>query len=316
MANYVTIGTLAPPPPPIPPDMDLEKAVEEVIEFWRLYVSRVLPDKVDLILLPEACDRPAKAGWTKERLKEYFEARGDKVKDFFVEVAAENACYVAYSAKRQAEDGTWRNSTTLIDRTGGVAGIYNKNHVTLTEFEEGGCLYGKRAPLIGCDFGKVACAICFDLNYDLLRNKYVKAKPDLILFSSMYHGGLMQAYWAYSCRAHFAAAVPGRPSAILSPTGETLATTTNYTHYATATVNLDCALAHLDFNAGKLVELKAKYGRGVKISDPGHLGSVLVSSETEEATVGQMFEEFGLERLDDYFARCLAHRDEPGHIEA
>jgi len=77
---------------------------------------------------------------------------------------------------------------------------------TLPETESG-ILYGREAPVFDCDFGRVAFAICFDLNFDELRLKYVKAKPDLIVFSSVYHGGLMQAYWAYSCRAHFIGAV-------------------------------------------------------------------------------------------------------------
>ena len=74
---------------------------------------------------------------------------------------------------------------------------------------EKGSLCGKDAPVFECDFGRVAFAICFDLNFDELRLKYVKAKPDLIIFSSMYHGGLMQAYWAYSCRAYFVGAIAG-----------------------------------------------------------------------------------------------------------
>ena len=30
------------------------------------------------------------------------------------EVAAENNCYIAYSAAREMPDGTWRNSTQII----------------------------------------------------------------------------------------------------------------------------------------------------------------------------------------------------------
>ena len=188
------------------------------------------------------------------------------------------------------KDGSWRNSSVMLDRTGNIAGIYNKNHVVIEETTKAGILCGRDAPIIDCDFGRVAFAICFDLNFDELRLKYVKAKPDLIIFSSMYHGGLMQAYWAYSCRCHFVGAIAG------------------------ANVNLDCALVHLDYNWERLRKLKAKYGPKVKITDPGCLGAVLVSSEDEKISVEEMVKEFEIELLDDYMARALAHRHKPGNM--
>jgi hypothetical protein len=200
-------------------------------------------------------------------------------------------------------DGSLRNSSVMLDRKGNVAGIYNKNHVTMGENIQSGILYGSHAPVIDCDFGRVAFAICFDLNFDRLRLKYAKDKPDLIIFSSVYHGGLMQAYWAYSCRCHFVSAVAGLPCQIYDPLGELVASSTNYFDFVTTTVNLDCRLAHLDYNWGRLRKMKEKYGTKVKIKDPGHLGSVLIS------------EEFDIELLDDYFKRALEHRLAPGNME-
>jgi hypothetical protein len=182
---------------------------------------------------------------------------------------------------------------------------------------EKGILCGKDAPVIDCDFGRVAMAICFDLNFDQLRLKYAKSKPDLIIFTSMYHGGLMQACWAYSCRSHFVGAIAGRgtPSEIRNPLGKVVASSTNYFDYAVATVNLDCALVHLDYNWERLRRLKAKYGPKVEITDPGYLGSVLVTSEHPTISADEMIKEFEIELLDDYFARSLAYRLKPGHME-
>jgi len=223
---------------------------------------------------------------------------------------------MVYSAKRELPDGTWRNSSVLIDRKGEVAGIYNKNHPTIGEME-GGILCGSETPVIECDFGRVAMAICFDLNFDEIRLKYAKAKPDLIIFSSMYHGGLMQPYWAYSCRSHFVGAIAGKGtrSEIYNPLGQVVASNTNYFDFAVATVNLDCELVHLDYNWQRLRKLKAKYGPKVTINDPGCLGAVLVSSEHETISVDEMIKEFEIELLDDYFARSLEHRHKPGNME-
>jgi 1-phosphofructokinase family hexose kinase len=183
------------------PSRDLKLETDRMIDSWNRLLSRVLPEKPDLIVLPEACDRYH--NYPLSRRLEYYEVRGDRLLRFFKEKAYENSCYIAYSAVRKLEDGTYRNTTQLIDRKGEIAGLYNKNHPTIGETEDGKILPGKDARVIPCDFGKVACAICFDLNFDPLWEKYKPQKPDIVLFSSAYHGGLMQNYRAYQLRSYF-----------------------------------------------------------------------------------------------------------------
>lgn len=316
MANYVKISCLTAPLCPVDPKVDLQVAVDKVISYWREKLKQVLPDNPDLIVLPECCDRPDVTLYPAERRQEYYRHRKDQVRDFFAGVAKEHRCYIAYAAVREMEDGTFRNCIQLIDRAGMVVGVYNKNHLVMAEHDKYGVLYGKEVPIIETDFGRVACAICFDLNFEELRLQYAQAKPDLILFSSAYHGGLMQNYWAYSCRAHFAASVyPKSPSSILSPVGSVIGSSTNYFQFVTSTVNLDCQVIHLDLNRTKFNAIKEKYGAKVKIYDPGQLGAVMISSESEDFTIKDIVNEFELELLDDYMSRSLAHRHAPGHIE-
>lgn len=312
MANYVTISAIGPRPVAEKPGTD-QAAVDRMIAFWRAELDQVLPDRPDLIVLPEACDRYL-AHSLAERLA-YYRTRGDQLGDFFASVARNRRCHIAYSAVREMPDGTWRNSTQILGRDGHVLGIYNKNHPVVTETTQGGILCGRDAPLIECDFGKVGCAICFDLNFDEIRQKYAQSRPDLLVFSSMYHGGLMQSYWAYSCRAHMVTAVAGPPSAILSPVGTVLASTTNYFDFVTARVNLDCKVAHLDFNWEKLAAMKAKFGPKVSVYDPGYLGAVLIASESDERSIDDLVAEFEIELLDDYWVRSLAHHHDPENIE-
>ena len=193
--GFVKIATIGPSPISVNENTEPQKVVEQMIAHWRGRFAQVLPDRPDLIVVPEACDRPS--GFSLKKRLEYYRIRKNQVRDFFAKTAKENNCYIVYSAAREMEDGTWRNSSVLLNRKGNVAGIYNKNHVVIEETTKAGILCGRDAPVIECDFGRVAFAICFDLNFDELRLKYIKDKPDLIIFSSMYHGGLMQPYWAY-----------------------------------------------------------------------------------------------------------------------
>ncbi len=308
-SNYVKVAVIG-KVPRVDKHQDAQKIVDQVIEYWKKELEQVLPDKPDLIVLTEACDRPA--GMSTEEQFNYFRARKDRVRDYFASVAKENHCYIAFGMKRQAADGTWYNSSYVIDRKGNDAGIYNKNFPTVGEMEAG-IKAGDEVPLIRCDFGTVACAICFDLNFQELLEKFQKIQPDIILFSSMYHGGLIQGYWAYTSRSFFVGSIGGgsTPSEIRNPLGEVIASSTNYFDFVVANINLDSRLVHLDGNWEKLTRLKEKYGNGVTITDPGEVGAVLVTSEDDNVSVNQMIDEFKIELLDDYFNRSRQARKQP-----
>lgn len=305
--RWVTVSALGPMPPRAEKGEDPERALRRMMDHWKAQIGQVLPDRPDLIALPEACDRYEEHDG--EERAAYYRNRGERMLAFFAETARENRCHIAYCAARELPDGTWRNSTRILDRTGAVAGTYDKNFLVREEATEHGMVCGRDSPAIECDFGRLSCAICFDLNYDGILERTRRNAPDLIVFSSMYHGGLMQAYWAYRCRSYFIGAVArGLPCAVLDPMGRAVAQGTNYFHRVTARINLDRCMAHLDYNRERLEALKAAYGRGVSISDPGYLGSVLIGSETEGLSAVEMAREFGIELLDDYFRRIVEWR--------
>ena len=308
------IATIGAPSPHLDLDQEPQELVNEMIEFWGNELAPVLPDKPDLIVLPEVCDRPA--GMNIDLQLKYFKVRGDQVMEYFKTVARDNECYIAFGAKHQVEDGSWRNSCILLDRKGNINGRYNKNFPTIGEMEAG-IKAGKEAPVFQCDFGRVACAICFDLNFDELRIRYAEQKPDIIVFPSMYHGGLVQSSWAYSCRAYFVSsiAIASLRSEIRNPMGKVVATSTNYFHYTVGTINLDYCLAHLDNNWAKLRAMKEKFGEDVTISDPSEIGSVLLTSEHETISIDEMVKEFEITLLDEYLDNSRAYRYKPGIME-
>lgn len=298
--RWITVATIGNAPASIK-SKNKQDLVDHVIQFWKGELKQVLPDKPDLIVLPEFCDLSGEGD-------EYLSVRKNQVLDYFASVAMKNHCYIAFGMKRLDDQGLWRNSCVVLDRDGGIAGIYDKNYPTIMEME-GGIKASNIAKLVKCDFGMVAVAICYDLNFDELRLHYAKEKPDLILFSSMYHGGVVQNMWAYTCRSYFVGSVYRMtPSEIRNPMGDPVASSTNYFDYAVARINLDCRLVHLDYNREKLTALKEKYGPSVSISDPGKLASVLVTSEDKNVTADQMIKEFGIELLDDYLQRARDFR--------
>lgn len=305
-AKNVKVATIGVRTPVLDKSMGYQRMVDRMIQFWKREIAHVLPDKPDLIILQENCDFPW--GLSQDEKNAYIEVRKNQIQDFFASVAREHQCYLLFGTRR-VSDGVLRNSGILIDRSGNIAGIYDKNYPTIGEMEAG-IVPSNDVPIFQTDFGKVAIAICFDLNYDDHLKRYIELDPDIVLFPSAYHGGFVQSIWAYSCRSYFAGAISsvGRNSEILNPLGEIIASSTNYVNYAITNINLDYKLVHLDYNRSRLAKLKQKYGRNVHIHDPGGLGVVMVSSNHDNVPVVQMLEEFEVEILDDYFDRSIDAR--------
>lgn len=313
MARNVKISVISQPTIQLPDSSDPEKQVQQMWNYLRGHIEQVLPDKPDLIVLPEACDRFL--GMSFAERKAYYRYRGNRIRDMLSDLAREQKCYIAYSAIRylpeeESSGLPFRNSTQIIDRSGNVVGIYDKNHIMPRELELADVAYGTQAPVFDLDFGRVCCAICFDLNYLELMQRYSVQKPELILFQSMYHGGFVQKEWAYNCRAYFASAVADDLSNILSPLGSTVATTTNYVRHVTKTINLDYVMAHFDDNWEKFDAAKQKYGSLLRLEEPGHVGSLIMTYEGHDTTATDIAKEFGIVLLDDYLDLCRAHRRE------
>lgn len=299
MANVIRVASLGPNCPQENPAPN-QVAVDKMKDFWQFQLDQVLSDQPDLIVIPETSDRYQKMSLENQDI--YYQVRGHQMRDFFCEIAAKNKCNIAYSAIRILDDGKKANSTQIINRTGKIIGIYDKNCTVIPETETKGVYFGTQTPIIECDFGKVACAICFDLNFVEVLEKY-GTQPDLILFCSMYHGGLMQSYWAYQAQAHFIGAVYENQCTVIDPLGEVLGKSTDYYNYISLDINLDCEVVHLDGNMQKIKDAKKKYGKKLIVKDPGHLGAVLLSNESKEYSVLQIIKEFEIELLSDYWKR-------------
>jgi len=286
-----------------------DELIDAYIAHWDNEIAKVLPDEPDLIVLPECCD--TFFGHTADQLFEYLKSKG-RMLEHLKEAAKAHNTYIAYSAERYFPDDEKfpnRNSTVIIARDGSIAGIYDKNHVTINANTKNKSGYGSEAKVIETDFARIACCICFDLNFDELREKYIPRKPELVVFSSMYHGGLAQTHWAYTLDSYFASSVVGDQSRIIDPFGQEVATTTKDCNYATGRVNFDCVTVHLDENEKRIFAAKQKYGRAFKINDPSNHRTVILSCERDDMTIGDIVNEFEIETFESYIGRSRAHRE-------
>ncbi len=309
MARYVRVTSLSISPCEISLKNKEQSISEYVIAHLEKNIERALLEKPDLLVLPEVSDRPQ--GLSVKECIEYYKERGDSISDYLRTKAKENNCYIMYPYVATCSDNTRRNCCELFDRNGNSIGKYIKNYPTSREIENMNVLCGDDIFVFDCDFGKVAAAICFDLNFDDFRIRMKKINPDLITFCSNFHGGILQNYFAYDTRSYLVSAIGYAriPGTIISPVGEKIAETTTYYNYVTKDINLDYCVCHLDDNMPKINAAFKKYGKKLRLDDPGHLGAVLLSCEDEEVSMNDIIKEFDIELIDCYFERSVKIRN-------
>src|SRR5699024_3839147 len=135
MVKNVRISTIALKYYSLNPHQSLKDGVDDMIEYLQGQLNQVLCDQPDLIVLPENCDQPANYSNEKKRL--FYKERGDRILNYLSNVANNHQCYIVYSTTREAANGTWLNTSRLIDRQGNIAGTYNKNFPTIYESKSG-----------------------------------------------------------------------------------------------------------------------------------------------------------------------------------
>lgn len=229
------------------------------------------------------------------------------VLQLYRDFARQERCHVAGSVKLREAAAVF-NAVVYYGPDGAVAGVYRKAYPTASELAEG-LAPGPGAVVLDTAIGRLGTAICFDLNFESLRDEYRALRPDILVFASMYHGGLAQAIWAYECRAFLACAWQYTGGGILDPFGRAMAVNDCYHPVARARVNLDRAMVHLDFNREKFSAIERTYGDEVRIDIPPDIGSALIYSETDKRTAMDVVRGFDLELLDDYLQRSRRLRD-------
>lgn len=300
MANWIRIAIVTPPRRAFAAEGGHGNRVAGVLSDLREAVAPVLADSPDLIVLPELFD--LEEGEPLEHYLRFCEQSRESVVSGVTDLARAWNCHLTLPTMLDHGCG-WQNSVQWITPTGRVLGGYAKSYPVIEEMQEG-VVPGDGPRVWNTPWGSVGATICFDLNYNALRAQLAELQPRLILFPSMYHGGSVQKAWAMDCRSYFVGCISGLPSAVISPQGQALATTTQYTDHVVCDINLDYALVHLSGNVEKLRALKDTLGRGVSLVEPGLLGTVLVSSDTPGRSIEDILGEFEVESYDAYLQRA------------
>lgn len=263
-------------------------------------------DKPDIILLTEGCMQNApgsSSGQEKSAQADPLPEFGP-ITRFLSRKASQHHTYIIAGYYRKAPKGKARyNSAVLLDRQGKLVGYYDKTFPCIGEIEDG-ILPGRGAVAFDTDFGRIGAMICFDFNFPELLTEYKKLGVDMICFLSAYRAGKKIPAAALQNQCFIASAVPEENGVIVDPLGRTLAESSRYGKIIFARINLDCCVAHIDYNVDRVRRLKERYGPYVKVETASPEAVYFLSSLHPEKSVHDMVREFEIETLDTYLDRA------------
>ncbi len=276
-------------------------AQRKVLEQFKYATDRLDGTGVDLLI---TCEGMEAIGQTNAQAEN--PSNPGPIYNAYRDFAMRNKCTVAGSIKLE-DAGKIYNALAFIGPEGEFLGDYRKTHLTTGEVNEG-LSPGSGPVVVDTPAGRIGGVICFDLNYDKLRNGYHDLKPDILAFSSMFHGDHLQRNWAYQCRSFLASACKDNSSDIVDPLGRVIATVSYYGRIVCSRINLDRFIMHQDENVNRFADIQRKYKNEIKIDYNPILGIAALYSESPKLSAATVAHEFNLVALDDYLQLALNYK--------
>ena len=298
MARFVKVSTTA--------LSRCSRTLEDNLRGTCELVDKASIEKPDLIVLPEIFNLMC-TGY-KDIKKAAEDLNGISIKSMS-EKALKYKCYITAPILIVREN-KYYNSSVLIDRNGKVCNVYDKCFPTIEEIDSGTCP-GQKPSVVNTDIGKLGFLICFDLNFAELREIYKKNGVELLIFSSMFTGGIQSQMWAFLNRCYLVSSVHHEEgSMIINPLGKIIGSSSlPYEPVLTMVVNLDFKVIHLYQNHTKIKDLKKEYGDNIKLEIGGAEGLGILSSQSEELSIDEMCREFDIKDIEEYLKDSKELRD-------
>lgn len=266
-------------------------------------IEQALPEKPDILALPESFTL---SGLAQPRIEEMAEDLPGATLDMVASYAREQRTYILCPILARRPDGLYIEAF-LIDRSGQIAGSYQKHHPVVEGSAYSRVEYGSRPgsamPVFDTDFGRIGVQICFDAEYQDGWEALDKAGAEIIFWLSAYDGGRSVTSKAWDYHRFVVSAVQTRYARIVNIMGETLAITGAHDRIVACDIDLDTVLLHMDFNKTQIQDIRNKYGPAVSMHMYHEEGYFTLQSNRADLPVSQVVEEFNLEPLKDYIRR-------------
>jgi len=282
-------------------------------------IEKVSRDKPDIILLPEIFanhpeDMAGEVSSTAASAAKAAQTVAGPLSEELSGLARKYRTYIGFGLLRRSGRRLF-NSLVLLDRSGKHVWTYDKTTPMPTEMSGWGETPGSRPRAFDCDFGRVAGAICFDINFLELAEIYLRQDAELILFSSAFPAGRLLDVWAIRYGFNVAGSTWYDYNRVIDCTGATVGQTSDILPCTTTVLNLNRRLVHMDFNLEKIERLLKKYAGDVVVQDLRPEATCVITSLKKGLEVTDLIREFRIERLPAYFDRSRRVRQEHGGLK-
>jgi len=266
----------------------------------------------DLICLPEAFTAK---GVAIRDCADIAESVPGPTTDLFAAIAKRYSCYIVCPIYRRSEPESadtpsFHNSAVLLDRNGGIAGIYDKMRPCTSTPDytvlENGVEPGDGGGYFDVDFGRIGIRICMDVHFARDWDILASAGVRLVLWPSAYGGGLLLQARALIHNCFIIAAVRQGCARVVDPCGHVTAETAPGESFITAGINLDFAIVRRDFHQSIASGIKAAYGDRVNVHDYPEENMLLIEPEENAILTSDLKQEFGFETAQESIRRLAA----------
>lgn len=209
---------------------------------------------------------------------------------------------------RTVRDEVQYNSAVIIDRSGGVVGIYDKAQPVTSSPEytvmEDGVRPGRvPPPVFDLDFGRIGVQICYDAGFPETWHSLAEQGARLVAWPSAYNGGFALRAYAYLHHYFVVSSVRTDGSRIIDPLGTVRARTDQRLTTVWADIGLDYAVCHWDFNYSIPERLVAEYGDRVAVTSNRDSAHFLLETRSEGLSIADLSRQFGFEDTATYHER-------------
>jgi len=222
------------------------------------------------------------------------EAISGKLSNEFAAFARTNGCYVICPIYTRENDKIF-NSAVVFDRKGNRAGEYRKIYLPDGEVTGGVTPGPLQPPVFKTDFGTVGIQICYDLLWNDPWKALRQQGAEIIFWPSAFAAGQALNAKAWLNKVVVVSSTNKDTSKICDITGEIVAQTGIWDrNLICAPVNLEKVFLHTyPFNR-RFDEIKAKYGRKVRITNYHEEEWSIIESLSPDVRVKDILTEFEL----------------------
>jgi len=277
-------------------------SVEENRNYVIKLLDLALAQKPDIVCLPEAFTT---AGVNRPK-EETAERVPGPTTDIVAKKAKEFNCYIICPIITNRNGKIW-NSAIVIDRTGDVAGIYDKVHPVTSSSDytvfEDGATPGSEIQAFDLDFGRVGIQICFDIGFPESWQRLSDMGAKIVFWPSAYNGGFPLQVYAYLHHYYVVSSVRSDKSRIIDPLGRIMDETDAIKNVICREINTDFVVAHYDFNYSIPDRIMMSHPGRVEIRSHWDDAHFLVEPIDNSLSTERLMKEFGFESTFQYHER-------------